>query len=106
MTRKQNGQAEIISQPSNQLSRLLYPLRIESVCGLVENDHLRRRQQRLRNAEPLPHAVRINPDRIARAIAEVNDVQHLLDALLSRAARQRSEQLQVPAPGKIVVERR
>src|SRR5690242_17991009 len=104
MARQQHGQTEIISQTTNQPSRLLYALRIESVRGLVENDNFGRWQQRLRDAEALPHAVRINSYRIARAFAQVYDFEHLFDALLSRAARQRSQQLQVTASGKVLVE--
>ena len=41
VTRHQYGQLEFISQPSNQLSRFLYSLRIETICRLVENDKFR-----------------------------------------------------------------
>src|ERR1051326_7126068 len=106
MTREQYSQLEFFSQPTNQVPCLLYPLRIETVCRFVENDEVRRGQKCLRNSETLAHSIRINLHRISRTIAQLNDVEHLFHALLRDTTRQRSQQLQIPASGKILVERR
>src|SRR6185503_14300391 len=104
MTRKQNRQLQFISQTSNQIPCLVDALRIETIRRLVENNNLRSRQKRLRDAQTLPHPVRVNLDRILRASAQVYDFEHLVNALRAHATGKRSQQLQIPATRKILVE--
>ena len=75
----------------------MYTLRIETIRRFVEDDKLRRRQERLCNSETLPHTVRINLHWILRALAQVYDFEHFFNALLWDAAGQRRKQLQIPA---------
>ena len=63
-------------------------------------------QQRRRDAEPLPHPVRVAADAVLGAIAQLDDVEHLVDARARDAAVEIAEQPKVAATGEVGVEPR
>ena len=89
---------------SSRMSRM--PAGSRPVVGLVEQQQLRVTQKRSGDAEPLPHPVRVAPDTILAAIAQLDDVEHLLDARARNATVEIAEQVQVAAAGQIRIEAR
>src|SRR5207247_1469819 len=83
-----------------------HPGRVEPCRGLVEQEQARPAQQRSGDAEPLAHAVRVAPDAVARAIAQVDDLEHLVDPPGGAVAVERGQELEVRAPAQIRIEAR
>ena len=63
-------------------------------------------EQRLGDAEALLHAVAEAADAVLGPVAERDDLEHLVDALLAHRAGHAAEQAQVPARAHERVERR
>ena len=82
------------------------PGRVEPGGGLVEQQQLRLAQQRRGDAEPLPHAVRVPADAILGAVAQLDHLEHLLDARARVAAVEIGEQPQVLPAREVRVEPR
>src|SRR4029077_6053171 len=73
-------------QPPHEVAHVAHSRRIEPGGRLVEQQQLRGAQQRRGDAEPLSHTVRVTTDTILRAVAQVDDVEHLVDPRGSAAA--------------------
>ena len=96
----------LAGEPLHELAHVAHPCGIETGRRLVEQEQLRVAQQRRRDAEPLLHPVRVAADAILRTVAQVDRVEHLLDARRRHAAVEIAEQAQVPAGGEIRIEPR
>ncbi len=94
------------SKPLHELAHVAHACRVEAGRGLVEQQQLRVAQKRSGDAEPLPHPVRVAADAVLAAIAQLDDVEHLLDARARDATVEIAEQVQVAAAGQIRVEAR
>ncbi len=68
-----------VSQTRQQQTNFVDALRIKTIRRFVENYEFGMRQERLRDAQSLPHSVRVRAHRIARAIAQTNQVERFLD---------------------------
>src|SRR5207249_2171942 len=79
------------------------PLGVEAVGGLVEDEEIRVLEQRRGDAQALLHAGRVGAELAAGPGAELDDVQHLVDALLLHA-RHVGDHPQVLAAGEVGVE--
>ena len=73
----------------------MYALRVKPVCRLVQNDELRLWKQSLRDAQTLPHAVRIDAHRIMRSLAQGHCLKRCFDARTLCAAGHRRQHAQV-----------
>jgi hypothetical protein len=62
--------------------------RVEAARGLVQDQHLRRGQQRDGQAHALAQAAREAPHEVARAVAHADALQHFGDARARQGARQ------------------
>ena len=63
---------------SARMSRM--PGRIEPGRRLVEQEQARIAEERRGDPEPLAHPVRVPADPVAGAVAQLDDVEHLVDA--------------------------
>ena len=66
----------VIPSPASRrtsVAHVAHPGRVEPGRRLVEQQQLRLAQQRRRDPEPLPHAVRVAADAILRAVAQLDD---------------------------------
>ena len=76
---QQDGAAalgEALEQPAHPVDAG----RVESVGGLVQDQHLRVTEQCVRDAEPLPHAEGVVADpAVALAAGQADDLEHLVD---------------------------
>ena len=78
--------------------------RVESGRRLVEQEHPRVAEERRGDAEPLAHPVRVAADLVLRAVAKLDDVEHLVDPAAGAASVVVGEQLQVPSSAHVGVE--
>ena len=76
------------------------------VAGSSSINRRGRAQQRCRDPEPLAHPVREAADAMAGARGQLDDLEHLVDALPCAAAVERGEQLEVLARGEVGIEAR
>ena len=85
------------AQLADELAHVLHAARVQAAGGLVEHDKVRAVKQRLGDAQALLHAVAEPADAVVGAVAERDDVEHLVDALLTHRAGHAAQQAQVPA---------
>ena len=93
-------------EPLHELAHVAHPGRVEPGRRLVEQQELRVAQQRRRDAEPLAHPVRVAADAVLAAIAQLDHVEHLVDAGRLDATVEVGEQPQVASPGEVRIEAR
>ena len=79
---------------------------IEPGGRLVEQEQARVAEERGRDPEPLAHAVRVAADPVPGPVSQLDDVEHLVDAVLRAEAVVVGEQAQVLAAGEVRVEAR
>src|SRR5437773_2401452 len=82
-------------------------LRIESRRRLVEEQHLRMRNEGHREIEALPHPARVRPGAAVRGVLQVNRLQQLRNSLLSFPLRemvQRALEAQVLSARELVID--
>ena len=76
-------------EPLHELAHVAHAGRIEPGRRLVEQQQLRVAQQRRGDPEPLAHPVRVAADPVLGTVAQLDDVEHLVDAA-ARAPPSRS----------------
>ena len=91
---------------AHQLAHVLHALRVEAAGGLVEDHELGRVDERVGDAEALLHAVRVVADLGVGALAQADDVEHLVDARLVDSAVEAAHEAQVLARAHVAVEGR
>ena len=84
-------------EAADQQAHVAHAGRVQAGRGLVEDQQPRAAQQRRGDAQALAHAVRVAADAVRRARRQLDDLQHLVDALARAAAVERGEQLEVLA---------
>ncbi len=88
----------------DQVAHVAHPARVQTGRRLVEQQQLRLPQQRGGKPEPLPHPVRVAADLVLGALAQADDLQHLVDPRRRPTAVERREQLEVAATIHVGVE--
>ena len=78
---------------------------VQAVGRLIEDQDVRVVEQGQSQAEALLHAHGVGPHAIAIATFQRHDLQHLVDALLRRPAKQIADSAQVVAPREVAVKR-
>ena len=89
---------------SSRMSRM--PAGSSPVVGSSSSSSFGSRKQRRGDPEPLPHPVRVPADLVLRAVRELDEVEHLVDARRRSSAVEVGEQAKVAAPGEVRVEAR
>src|SRR5579864_1030928 len=105
MTRQKHRDAMFRRKSSDQFTDFVDASRVESIRGFVENEELWLREESERDAEALPHALRICLHEPMGVVFQMNDPQHARDA----GRIQRNESLsdpQVLVSGQVRVKRR
>ena len=96
----------LAGEAAHEVAHVAHPGRVETRGRLVEQEELRSPEQRRRDSEPLAHPVRVAADAVLRTVAQLDQLQHLLDAGGRVGFVVVGEQPQVLAPGEIRVEAR
>ena len=89
---------------SRRMSRM--PPGSRPFVGSSSSSSRGRRSSAAGQPEPLAHALGVAADLVVAATGELDDLEHLLDPLVVPTAVQGREQVEVPAPGQVGVERR
>ncbi len=105
VTREQDRDS-LTGELLHELAHVAHPGGVEPGRRLVQQQELRVAQQRRRDAEPLPHAVRVAANPVLRAIAQLDRLEHLVDARRRRPAVEVGEQAQVATAGEVRIEPR
>ena len=95
-----------VGQAADQRAHVAHARRVEAGRGLVEHQQARAAQQRRGDPQALAHPVREAADAVAGARGQLDDLQHLVDALLCAVPVERGQQLEVLARGEVRVEAR
>ena len=69
-----------VSQPTQQMTDLPHPGRVQAVRRFVEDQELRILEDRRSERQPLLHAERVTPDQVVGTICETDDVEDVVDA--------------------------
>lgn len=77
--REKDGNALVPAQRMDQIEHAVRAVRVEAHRRLIEKDHLRRFDQDLRDAEPLPHPFGISPNLLFGFIEETHRVEQRID---------------------------
>ena len=105
MRRQEHGHA-LVGEAPDQHAHVAHAARVEPGRRLVEQQQAGGAQERARDAEALPHAVRVAADLVARAIGQVDRVERLVDAVHGAVAVERRGHLEVAPAAHIRVEAR
>ena len=70
----------VAGEPADEVAHVAHAGRVEAGRRLVEQQQPRLAQQRRRDPEPLAHPVRVAADAVLRAVAQLDDLEHLVDA--------------------------
>ena len=93
-------------QAPHELAHVAHAGGIEAGRRLVEEHEPGRAQERSCDPQALAHPVRIAADAVLRAIAQLDDVEDLVDAARGAVAVQRRAQVEVAPAGQVRVEAR
>ncbi len=97
----------IDSQLSQDLAHLDPRARVETGCGLVEDEQRRIVDERVRQAEPLPHSARHALDVAVAPVGQPHDLEQLADhrrAAVRRHAVAAGEEVEVLPDAQVVVD--
>ena len=94
----------LLREVNQQLPDFSDALGIQAIGGFIENEQLGLRQQRLCQAQPLPHAVRVNSHFVILTARQVHPTQHLAVSMRRNVTCQAGEDPQIFKSGEIVVE--
>ena len=96
----------VVGEPPDQHPHVSHPGGVQPGRRLVEEQQLRRPQQRCRDPEALPHAVRIASDPIAGAIGQLDGLQGRVDPAAGVVTVEGGQQLEVAPRGHVGIEGR
>src|SRR4051812_20120739 len=77
---REENRDPLFREPPHHVAHVAHAGRIEAGGGLVEQQEPRFADQRRGEAEPLAHAVRVAAYPVLRAVAELDELERLLDA--------------------------
>src|SRR5262249_38788287 len=77
---REQDRDSLAREPAHEVAHVAHPCRIEPGRRLVEEQELRPAQERARDAESLPHAMRVAADAILGTVAQLDDLEDLVDA--------------------------
>src|SRR5262249_55408177 len=89
---------------ADEVAHVAHAGRVEPGRRLVEQQEPRRAQEGSRDAEALAHAVRVAADAILRPVAQVDELEHLLDAPPRDGIVVVGEEPEVASPTQVRVE--
>ncbi len=104
VARQEDREAAVVREALQKFPDLPYPGGIEPVGRLVEDEHARVSEERLGDAEPLPHAERIGADAVVEALLQRDEACKLRDAVRRAAVDHAREDLQILPSGQLAVE--
>ena len=102
---EQHGQPAV-GEPLDQRPHVADAAGVQAVGRLVEHQQPRVAQQAGRDAEALAHAVGVAAHLVAGAVAELDDVEHLVDPVVAGAGVEEGEAVEVLPTGEVGVEAR
>ena len=94
----------LAGEPANEQAHVAHPRRIETGGRLVQKQQPRRAQQRGGDPEPLLHPVRVAADPVVAPVAQLDQLEHLLDPVARARLVVVGKQAQVPPAGQVRVE--
>ena len=77
----------LAGEAAHEVAHVAHPGRVEPGRRLVEQEQPRLAQQRGGDPEPLAHAVRVAADPVLRPVAQLDELEHLVDPGARAAAR-------------------
>jgi hypothetical protein len=101
----QQDRQPLLGERRHEPAHVAHASGVEPVRRLVEQQQPRPSEQRGGQPQALAHALRVAPDLVVAATGQLDDLQHLLDPFVVPAAVQGREQVEVPTPGQVGVER-
>src|SRR5436305_3261223 len=103
MAREQHGDA-LAGEPGDEPAHVPHPAWVEAVRRLVQEQEPRVADEGGGDSEPLPHALRVATDAVVRPVAEVDELEQLVDPGASSVAVESRAQFEVLAAAEVGIE--